>query len=219
MVNSIINSHKSIIFLNGTFPEKKIFNFLNTNVPLIAADGAIQKMHQVGLFPTYVIGDMDSYKKKYKNVKLIKASDQNSTDFEKCLAYIQKMNLSPCLIIGINGGEIDHLIGNIQVTVKHAEKNPMYFLDTYQNKNIIGIKLGIPITNRLAFTTKKNNCLSIITFEKAILSTTGLKWELSNNILHIDGILGLRNETISDHIEIIVKKGKALIILDITNFF
>jgi thiamine pyrophosphokinase len=92
MVKRVINSHKSIIFLNGTFPEKKMFNFLNTDVPLIAADGAIQKMYQFGFSPTYVIGDMDSSKKKYKNVKIIKVSNQKFTDFEKCLAFVKKKN-------------------------------------------------------------------------------------------------------------------------------
>lgn len=219
MVKKIINFHKSIIFLNGTFPEKKMFSFLNTNVPLIAADGAIQKMYQFELCPTYVIGDMDSSKKPQKNIKKIKILNQNFTDFEKCLTFVKKEKLFPSLIIGVNGGEIDHLIGNIQIMVKHAKKNPMYFLDTYQNKNLIGVKLGIPIANQLSFITKKGNCMSIITFEKTILSTKGLKWELSNKLLHVDGVLGLRNETISNRIEITVKKGKAIIILDISNFF
>jgi thiamine pyrophosphokinase len=134
-------------------------------------------------------------------------------------SFCKKKKLFPSLIIGVNGGEIDHLIGNIQIMVKYAKKNPMYFLDTYQKKNLIGIKLGIPITNQLSFTTKKGNYISIITFNKTTLSTKGLKWELSNKLLHVDGILGLRNETISNHIEITLKKGKAIIIQDISNFF
>lgn len=218
MVKKIFNSHKSVIFLKGSCPNKKLLNLINFNVPLIAADGACSKMIRLGFSPTYIVGDMDSNKKKCKNAKIIHISDQNFTDFEKCLTFAQTKNLFPCLIMGINGGEIDHIIGNVQVMVKYAGKFPMYFLDTYKDNNLMGVKIGVPLADQLKLITKKKTCLSIIAFEKTTLNTKGLKWEFSNGLLHIDSILGLRNSTTSDNVEISVKKGKALIILDITNF-
>ena len=216
MTHQIINSHKSILFLNGTMPDKKILNVLNTKVPLIASDGAAKKMNKLGLSPDYVIGDLDSYKKQANITNIIKVTNQNLTDFEKCLLFINSKSLSPTLVLGANGGEIDHILGNMQIVIKHSSKTPMYFLDTYQNNDLeIGVKLGIPTTNNLKLTVNKGSYLSIIAFEEIILSTKGLEWELLNSTLHINGILGLRNKTVSNQLEISLKKGKALIILDI----
>lgn len=197
----MLNSHKSIIFLNGIIPEA---DFIKIDVPLLCADGAAKR---IKFSFDYILGDMDSYQKQ--DEKIIKNFDQNFTDFEKALFFVKKKKLFPSLVLGINGGEIDHIIGNIQIMLKYIEI-PSYFLDSYDN----GWKIGIPIKGKKVLKTKKNSLISIITMEKTILSTKGLKWELRKDLLDPNGMMSLRNETMLDTIEINVLKGKVLIILD-----
>ena len=45
-MKNIINKHKSIIFLNGALPNKKLISLLDTNVPIVAADGATAVTNQ-----------------------------------------------------------------------------------------------------------------------------------------------------------------------------
>jgi thiamine pyrophosphokinase len=214
-MRKIINSHSSIIFLNGTF-SKELINLVNTKVPLIAADGSAKKVYELGLTPNFIVGDGDSYKKK-SNENFIEMKTQDFTDFEKCVFFAEKNNLLPSLVLGINGGEFDHILGNALAMLKHSKNFSLYFLDTYEkNNNKMGIKLGIPLTKeKLKLFLENKTLLSIIPFQDAIVKTKGLKWNLKNKLLHVDDILAIRNENISKNIEIEVKRGKALLILDI----
>jgi len=214
MVEKIINSHKGIIFLNGSL-DKKILSFINMKVPLIAADGASEKMKDLGIEPTCIIGDGDSN----KNTKdpFIKISDQNTTDFEKCISYAKSRDLNTCLVLGMNGGEIDHVLGNAEVMLKHSDDVSLYFLDAYYKNNKIGVKLGIPISKKLSLVLKNRCTLSFVSFNDAYIKTKGLFWELSS-VFKLSGILPLRNINVSDFVEIDVQ-GKALAIIDISDLF
>lgn len=221
-MKNIINKHKSIIFLNGTSPEKKLIRFLNTNVPIIAADGAAAKVRALRLRPSYIVGDGDSYKKQYKDTeaKIIHIPDQDSTDFEKCILFAKNNDLFPSLVLGINGGEIDHVIGNMQAFLKHANDLNLYFLDTYTkvNSKKMGIKLGIPLTNKkLELAIKPKNTLSVLSFQNAVIQSSGLCWELEAFRLCVDGILGVRNVNVQNLVKFEVVEGKVLLVVDISN--
>lgn len=205
---TVINSHKSIIFLNGELPSDAFLDLINTDVPLIACDGAANRM---SLEPTYTIGDFDSISAQLEKVNVIEAADQNYTDFEKCLSFVKEEKLAPVLILGVNGGEVDHIIGNAQVMAKHGADVPCYFLDSYAN----GIKLGLPLVEHLSFNAQVGATISIIPFETTCLTTKGLKWELCNDVLCCKGTLGLRNEAAFEQIDIDVKFGHGVIIIDL----
>jgi thiamine pyrophosphokinase len=217
ILEKILNSYKSIIFLNGDFPDKKIMATLNTHLPMIAADGAVHKMKNIDLQADVVIGDEDSISEELTSIKKIHISDQNYSDFEKCIFYAKKNNLLPALILGVSGGEIDHILGNAQVILKHATNQDLFFLDTYQKKcNSIGMKIGIPLTaNKLSVFLKKQSLISLLSFDEAIVNSKGLKWELENKKLSIKDILALRNQNIQNQVEFEVLFGRVLIIFDL----
>ena len=227
MTQKILASHRSIIFLHGTPPDKSLLALINTNMPIIAADGAAENAYRTGLAPHYIVGDGDSYTRPPKpqhrlskdEPQIITIADQDTTDFEKCLSFAKQANLLPCLILGISGGEIDHTLGNMRALLKHARESNLYFLDTYVKKNsdTIGIKLGIPIGagQKLVLHVRPKSMVSIVHFDDTLMQTHGLKWELNNHLFSPDGILGVRNECISSRVEFEAKKGGALLIFDI----
>lgn len=90
-------------------------------------------MQEYNLSPTYIVGDGDSYTQQqgHGQAKMIAHEDQNFTDFEKCIAFARDVNLLPALVLGMSGGEIDHVLGNMQALVKHGQGKDLYFLDTY----------------------------------------------------------------------------------------
>ena len=191
----------------------------------MAADGAVDKMNKIGLQPDYIIGDGDSFTEKTcgSGVKIVRMTDQNSTDFEKCIAFAKNNNLLPSLILGINGGEIDHILGNIQALLKHSDGLDLYFLDFYPKYNTgdtrLGMKLGFPLTNQKFRTKiKKGTTVSILPFYPTRITSKGLYWELSDQLLKPNGILGIRNKAHSDFMEIHVIEGRVLVVLDITNY-
>lgn len=221
---NILNKHKSIIVLNGTAPDKTLLAHVCTQVPIIAADGAAAKLRLLGLDPTYVVGDGDSFDKNTNSLAtatILSSADQDSTDFEKCLLFVQQQQMLPSLILGISGGEIDHVLGNMQALIKHAQDQSLYFLDTYENsENQLGIKIGIPVSSTpLTLALEPNSLISIIPFYNTTVTTTGLHWELNNTALTTDSILGVRNISTGNSITFNVHEGKVLIIADITAFY
>lgn len=224
MFETIINKHRSIIVLAGTLPDKKILNMLNTSLPIIAADGAARDLHVYGLKPTYIVGDGDSYMGTLNDPATmhVKISDQDSTDFEKCIQFAGEHDLFPALVLGVNGGEIDHIVGNMQAMVKHAKNNNLYFLDTYTKKQKIGVKIGIPLTDldhTLTLKQYKGSLFSLLFFGKTVVHSSGLAWEMNNHVFTINDNLGVRNVSSQDTIEIEIKEGRALMVIDISDYW
>ncbi|HEU64563.1 MAG: hypothetical protein KR126chlam4_00858 [Candidatus Anoxychlamydiales bacterium] len=214
MVHKILNSYKSIIFLNGDFPNKKLFDFIDLNVTIIAADGASDKLKNYSINPNFNIGDGDSIGEKKSN-SFIKILDQNKTDFEKAIIFAKKLNLLPSLVLGFGGGEIDHIIGNAQIMTKYSDKKELFFLDTYPTINGFGTKLGVVLNNEFNIKLNIGSTITIIPFKESLITTQGLKWDLKEKRIN-SNFFSLRNYNISKIVTFKLKKGRALIILDIT---
>ena len=94
----------ALLLLNGNAPEK-ITNPQDYDI-FVATDGAIQKAIQLGVIPDFVLGDFDSIDNelaKNLNVNFVRTPDQNFTDFEKALAFIEEKGFSEVHIYGASG--------------------------------------------------------------------------------------------------------------------
>lgn len=81
---------------------------------VVAADGGGKAALALGLAPEVVIGDMDSCPPDYQG-KIIRIAEQDSTDFEKCLATV---NAPLFLGIGFLGGRLDHELAALNALIK-----------------------------------------------------------------------------------------------------
>jgi thiamine pyrophosphokinase len=202
MNNSIIdfNDYKSILCLSGNLPNRRFFEKLN--LPLVAADGAANYLISKNIIPDMIIGDLDSVNKELlQDGKFLKNEDQNSSDFQKALKYLETKNLTPSIILGINGGYIDHILNNINI-----------FLQTksiFYDENII----GLIIEDRQVFNLKIGTKLSLFGIPNCCISTEGLKWNLTDNKLTFPGFSSCFNRTTSENIVINITEGKALLLL------
>lgn len=200
MIEELLSTYRCVIALDS---KEAASVKIREGVPIIAADGAANWIDA-----DYIVGDGDSF----KSGKLIQIADQETTDFEKCIGFAKEKDLLPALVIGVSGGEIDHIMGNIQVLLKHAEKSSLFFLDPYPN----GLKIGIPLEKgSFNFHVKPETTVSILPFGSCTLSTKGLEWELTDQVLTPDGLLAIRNRAKKVEAEFHVTQGKALVIIDI----
>lgn len=90
---------------------------------LIAADGGADRLAELRLTPAAVIGDMDSIRDpdlwRQGPARFVHLSEQDSTDFEKCL-YATEAPLY--LAAGFTGGRIDHSLAALDVLLRYREK-------------------------------------------------------------------------------------------------
>jgi thiamine pyrophosphokinase len=217
MMDAIFSTLNSLLFLNGSI-DAKILSILPLHLPIIAADGAANKLQKLEISPDYVVGDCDSFAPVFSNkTKIIKIEEQDSTDFEKSLRFAEKHGLTPLLILGMNGGEIDHILGNAIILLRQPCDLDLYFLDSYEKEGSLRMKFGhiLKKKKKVAFTLEPKSLLSMIALEKTILTTHGLRWELTHTTIEPKGLLSLRNESLSSQVDFEVEEGRALLIIDI----
>ena len=217
LIEEIIASHRSVICLDGGDFNEEVLTFVNDSAVVIAADGAANWMGGKGLNPQYIVGDGDSVSSEegcFGAVEIYSA-DQDTTDFEKCIQFAQERELFPTLVLGFNGGEIDHVLGNAQVLLKHSEGVSLFFIDSYNKRDCGGIKIGLPLSKgSYRMTVQMDATISILPYCSCRMTSKGLVWELTDQVLTQDGLLAIRNRAAKEEIEFKVCEGKALVIVD-----
>lgn len=201
------SNFKSVLCLNGKLPSYNTFS--NINLPIIAADGAVNKLIDTGFIPDIVIGDLDSISLDLlKKIPHLKNADQNYSDFQKALKYITSNNLNPSIICGISGGVLDHILNNVNIFMDLEN-------DIFMDDDVIGFCLRKKRSLKLTIGTK----ISIFGLPDCRISTHGLKWELNNELLTFPGKNSSLNRMKNQEVTIDISDGTALIIIykDIIN--
>lgn len=116
-------TYKSILCLSGELPQKDFFEKMQ--LPVIAADGAANKLHALGITPHIVIGDLDSVCPSL-NVNRLHIHDQSRCDYEKSMEYLEQNGLLPTIILGSSGGDLDHILNNISIFMLNSHGNLLY---------------------------------------------------------------------------------------------
>lgn len=96
---------------------------------LVAADGGAKWCARASIVPEAIIGDMDSLENREgwaAKTGLIEISEQESTDFEKCLYSTS----SPLVLgLGLTGGRLDHTLNALDVAARYAGKRKIILVD------------------------------------------------------------------------------------------
>ncbi len=154
---------------------------------VVAADGGARVAMAHGLDPEAIIGDMDSCPPEYTE-NIIRISEQDSTDFEKCLRRIK----APLIIgIGFLGGRLDHELAALNALVK----SPLNLVLV----GAVDLVFRLPETTVLALPVGTR--LSTFPMGRvAGVRSTGLAWPLDGLPFAPDGQISISNRTIAPEI-------------------
>lgn len=195
-------SFKSILCLDGDLPSAEFLAQLA--LPIIAADGAANKLVAIDIIPHITIGDLDSIDPLLLNkLKTLHRPDQNSCDYQKAIEYMSVENLLPAIICGISGGAIDHILNNINLFMQSS--NMLY------TNEVIGHVL--PADKKQIYHLPLGTKISCLGIPKALITSTGLEWELTQYFMEFPGANSCFNRTNSTEINLHVEEGKALILI------
>lgn len=204
MMHDLINltGYHSVLCLNGDLPELSFFT--NINLPLIAADGAANRLLDLGIIPQLIIGDLDSVRPDIlKTHSSLHLPTQESSDYQKAMHYLNDNDLLPAIVIGINGGYLDHILHNINIFM---ETNCLLYAPPI--KGFI-----IKEKSQMNFVLPIQTKISIIGIPEATLSTCGLKWDLNRSHLSFPGKTSCFNRTEMPEITLQAHQGSALILI------
>lgn len=199
----------AVICLNANLPEKYIFEMVG-KLPILVADGAANNVLALGIEPTKIIGDMDSFflelKEKVPEDKILVIPDQETNDFEKILLYCIENNFKDLLIFGFHGGELEHTLNNWSVLKKYCRRLNMCIFD----RN----RYAIPVYQSVELFVNVGEIISLIPQPKVKLRTKNLEWELNDEILELGRREGARNVATDEHLILDIIEGELLLFIN-----
>jgi len=175
----------------------------------IAADGGVLLFEKLGVTPDLLLGDFDSITEKNisyyekNNVEIVKyPREKDETDGELALKYCLENKLNNIVIIGAQGGRLDHQLGNIFL---------MEYADHHGLKAVIkdpGLEMGLIVQKKI-FNNCEGEYLSLIPLSKQVsgVSTKGCKYPLNNDYLYRYKTRGISNLIIKEKAEVSIKEG------------
>lgn len=198
-----------IICLNADMPPVSLFEQLE-GIEVIAADGAANKLADIGIIPDYIIGDLDSYNQGDTRLTgksiVIGNPDQEINDFEKILRFAIESKYQQLLVTGFHGGELEHTMNNWSVFMRFARKMNLCIFDNG--------RYGLPAATSLKFRTAPDEIVSLIPQPEAIITTHNLKWRLTREELKLGSREGARNRATGNDVLIEIHSGELLIFIE-----
>lgn len=195
--------YKSVICLGGTLPDSSFFQ--NINVPIIAVDGAANALSDMSIKYDMIIGDLDSARPELIAAasNKIHLPSQELSDFQKTMQYVAELGLCPTIILGIGGGHVDHILHNINI---FSALDCLFFAPPIIGKMIRASK-------QEQFSLPYMSKTSLLAMPNAVVTTTGLKWDLDRQVLSFPGMNSCFNRVAKDEITISVEAGQILMMI------
>jgi len=201
-----VDTEFSITLVGGSDVAPETIHQLLQYAPiLVAADGGVQAALGIGQLPKAIIGDFDSIDPnilaQVPAEHLFHLSEQNSTDFDKCLRSIRAPLI---LAVGFTGGRLDHELAVYNALLRHPDKAcivlgevDLCFLAP-QN-----LRLQLPVGTRV----------SLFPFAPCQVEATGLRWPVNGLDMAPDGLIGTSNEASTPEVVLEVSERKLLVVL------
>lgn len=195
---------KANLFLNGSFTDYG--EVIDRKLYSIAADGGIVNALKNACKPAAIVGDGDSIqdapfslKNEIASIPFIHTPDQDFTDFEKALRFLQSKGYTYINVFCFDGERIDHMLSGLSIC--SGFETLTIILHTHSQ-----IVMKVPYSFFLQI--KTGTTVSLLPFPTAShVSTTGLQWELSDATLNLGGFLSVSNKTTQSKINIRYTEG------------
>ena len=188
MFSPVVQSASGITLLGGgPVRPDDILLALGFAPDLVAADGGADKALAENLPLQAVIGDFDSLsdevRTRYPAEFFHQVAEQDSTDFEKCLARIQARFV---LGLGFLGGRLDHELVACNALLAHSSFPVV----------LIGAKdIVFAPGPRLSMKTAPGQRFSLVPLMPFSGRSKGLKWPIDGLDFAPGGRMGTSNET------------------------
>ena len=125
MTIPFIFPYYTVILANGEFPKHPVpLSFLKKALRIICCDGAADSLHEHGIEPDFIVGDLDSLSQELKirnKHRLHHDDEQITNDLTKAVNFCVKRQWDEITILGATGKREDHSIGNISLLCDYAK--------------------------------------------------------------------------------------------------
>ena len=214
-----IMPNTSLIFSGGLAPNDATLNaaraIQNVNL-VIAADSGLHAAQKLEMHVDFVIGDFDSVDASAlaratsaHTQTICHSADKDFTDLESALLFAADKKTERIVIVTAGGGRLDHQFGFV-AAMFNPKLREIKVEALWHDSRLFALQ-G-PAT--LDVTTQIGDTIALQSFsdKSAKISTTGLRWQLTNESLANFETRGVSNIATANQVSISVELGQLLII-------
>lgn len=186
MENGRVQSHKGVTLVGAGHPSVEgIDEALKFAPTLVAADGGADFAIGAGYVPTAVIGDLDSLSEHAKQAidpsRVLEIAEQETTDFEKCLARIDAPFV---LAVGFASGRLDHTLAAMSVLAREIGPRTV----------LVGeADIAFAAPKRIQLDLEPDTRVSLFPMRQVIGRSEGLVWPIDGIEFAPFGAIGTSN--------------------------
>lgn len=178
---------------------------------LIAADGGLNTLLDLGIEPHVLVGDLDSAvgHESLENTVIVRSTSQGETDLVKALLWAIDAGITSLDVIGVESGENDHILGTYAALAEVCDQS--------DSDVRIRLQLSDSIVHLLRSETSwsarlpLDGRISIFSLGAAArVSISGVRWPLMQEPLSFS-TRGLHNESCGGVVEVEVHAGRAVL--------
>lgn len=177
---------------------------------IIAADGGMKPLNTLGIVPELFVGDFDSFKGEVpEKTEIIKLNTRkDDTDSMHCAEVALERGFKNIVLLGASGGSASHTFSNYSVLSFLAD-NGVSALMSDKTGCVKVLREGLH-----SFRNRKNCEFSLFPFgcRGVTVSYVGdVEYPADELLISENSSLGKSNVFKSDDVNIVVKKGKAIV--------
>ena len=186
MTTEIVHSRKPVCLLGaGQVSARSVKEILLIAPTLVAADGGANVAIRAGVIPDAVIGDLDSVSRRtlaaVPAARVHHVSEQETTDFEKCLTRIAAPVV---LCLGFTGARVDHALSVWNALVRYPDRRAIILSRE---------DLAFAAPPRLALPLAPGTRVSLFPMAQVRAQSNGLYWPVDEVAFAPDGAIGTSN--------------------------
>lgn len=197
----------TVILADGSFPVHPVpLMHLKNAEHIICCDGSARSLHEAGLEPEAIVGDLDSIDPLIADLysdRLFRFSEQETNDLTKAVRWCINNRYDNIVIVGATGKREDHTIGNISLLAEYAKEITVIM--------VTDSGTFTPLLQTSILSAFPGQQISVFSVDPGTeITTAGLRYELSGLRLG-NWWRGTLNEATGDSIEIQFEGGPVIV--------
>lgn len=173
---------------------------------IIAADGAANRLMEIGVSANVVVGDLDSATPEALAFAqaVEKVSDQNFSDCDKLLAYASACDFGQITVTNVEGDQPDHFLGTLSSCARSVVDTRLIF------RSAAGVVLRGPVAHVVELNAPHRVSLLPLT-DCAGVTLAGVRWPLGGVEMSALGQVSLSNESVDPTVRVEIVSGAVLL--------